>query len=65
MQAQSNADTKPLGEQLKLLNKQMMVLQSQMLDEATPQDVLSQLEKQSEEYVSMLIAFASTEVFGL
>ena len=54
MQAQSNADTKPHGVQLKQLNKQMMVLQSQMLDEATPQDVLSQLEKQSEEYAGTI-----------
>ena len=44
----------PYNEKVKALNKQMMVLQSQLLDEATADDVRVQLERQSEEYVSTL-----------
>ena len=42
------------GEQLKRLNKQIMVLQGQLLDEGTSDDMRVQLKKQSDEYVSMM-----------
>ena len=54
MQAQSNVDAKPHGEQLKRLNKQIMVLQGQLLDEGTSDGVRVQLKKQSDAYVSMM-----------
>ena len=53
IQAQvNNAETHK--EMVKALNKEMMALQCQILDVATPDDLVSQLKKQSEVYVDML-----------